>query len=38
MNNNLYNKIITDVSKIVKKAINEAFDFSTVNKVHSTKI
>jgi len=26
----LYNKIINDVSKIVKKSINEAFDFGTV--------
>ena len=27
----LYNKIIQDVSKIVKKSINEAFDFNDIN-------
>ena len=26
MNNSLYNKIITSVSKVVKKSINEAYD------------
>ena len=28
MNNSLYNKIITSVSKVVKKSINEAYDTS----------
>lgn len=28
----LYKKIINEVAKVVKKEINEAFDFNSVNK------
>jgi len=31
-NKSLYNKIISEVSKVVKRSINEAFDFGSVNK------
>ena len=30
MNESLYNKIITSVSKIVKKSINEAYDNKSI--------
>ena len=30
-NNNLYNKIINSISKVVKQQINEAFDFSNIS-------
>ena len=34
MNESLYNKIITSVSKVVKKSINEAYDVSIYDNMY----
>ena len=36
MNNSLYNKIITSVSKVVKKSINEAYDTSIYDNMYTS--
>ena len=35
MNKSLYNKIITSVSKVIKKSINEAYDTSIYDNLTS---